>query len=224
MVKPPHIKRSEPPPPPDSPEGRARAERIKEYYKELGVLVSMFPAVEVSMFALLAALCGARRELALALFADVRIDSAMTTARRLLAAREEVFGKSELQSLTERWLHYAFDQLGIINGIRNQIIHHGLGEVSASFEKVTISNRFRARSEAHLTEIPISAEILRQMKHDAAIAGGIISSVTRALLSHATAATSSFQSIAFFAKEHPWQYKSPLQGGKKGKTPDSSPK
>jgi hypothetical protein len=94
-------------------------QHTQEYWAALGEFVSTFSIVEVTMQQALWEFAGLSRPLALALLAgSTRIDSAMTLISKVSVARKwKSARKQELQAICT--------QLGIINKVRNDILHYG---------------------------------------------------------------------------------------------------
>ena len=216
---PPHLR----PPDLSKEEDRKKLEDFRKYNEGVGKLITGFSGAEIILFSILGSLWNVPLPVARAIYSDLRIDAAINTAKRLLEARKQVFGANEFEKDIEKWLTYIFDQLGIINGIRNHIVHHGV-VATTDFSKPVVSNRLRARAASQVKEIEISPADLEALNSDL---GGIIAmlpAVSIAILSGPSPkAAEAFAMLEETKKRNAWRYKSPLQGGKKGKSPDKAP-
>ena len=206
-------------PDPNTPEGQALLEAREKFFGAIGKLIGTFAVLESALFALLGTLSQVPKPIALALFADQRVDGAMTAIRRVLAARQKLLGKTDFEVRAQKLLDTVLSQIAAINKVRNHLIHHGT--MGSEFDDPIASNWPRARSEEQLTEIPVSPTALEQMLQDIGTGVVIIGYLT-------AAATTTIQASHLLPlaekhlEEHPWQYKSPLQGGKKGNTQKTS--
>jgi hypothetical protein len=146
-------------PKPGTPEYQKQQEQLTAYLTAVGTLITIFSGLENTLFGTLGALTTAPTPMALALFSDVRIDQAMNMIRRVMRARQQMFGSTAREKRIERIVTYALDQISILNGIRNHIIHHGLWP--GSIENPTTTNIMRARTLDQVREISISVEDLK---------------------------------------------------------------
>lgn len=128
------------------------------YCLALGRFTDAFSQVELVLHFTLSSYANVNRKTAQAVFSGVRIDNAMGLIKRLAIA-------SKLHWRKRKDLDYVFDQLGIINKARNDIVHYG-GQWQGPERGRIVSNRFVALTTDHLRERPISAEALDHMCHD----------------------------------------------------------
>jgi len=212
----------QPTPDPNTPEGRATIEKTKRFMQELGEFISMFTGMEAVLFSLLGTLAQVPPAIARALFADARIDTAMTSIRRVLAARQKIVGKTEFETRLEAVIIPVLEQTAVINSVRNHIIHHGMA--GSPVDAPIASNWARARSPDQIVEIPLSAESLKDMTSDIGRSFGIVTYVVMALTPNFPKSGDEITLAEKMLREKPWLYKSPLQGGKKGKTSNKTPK
>ncbi len=206
------------PPDPNTEEGKKIIEATKGLYESVGKLVVYFSVIETSLFTFLGSLWHVPLPVAKALYSDLRVDAAISTARRLVAARQQEFGENWIEKEIERWMDYTFTQLATINGIRNHIVHHGVMGMR-DIENPVVTNRMRARAEFHVKEISISRQEVDAMQEDL---GGIviILAVIGTVPLRPQMAIEAFEQLK---KVPPWKYKSPLQGGKKDKGQNKAP-
>jgi hypothetical protein len=132
-------------------------QHTQEYWASLGEFVSTFSIVEVNMQQALWEFAGLSRPLALALLAgSTRIDSAMTLINKISIAKKwKSARKLELQAICT--------QLGIINKVRNDILHYG-----ARFNKGEwiVSNRALVATQKRIRITKFTVRTLRDMTKD----------------------------------------------------------
>jgi len=127
------------------------------YYNALGEFVHRFAAVEIAVHLVLRYYCKMSANVGKALLSGVRIDDARNRLNRL----------HEVKLISDpKWgiLEPIFQQLLIINGARNDIIHYGASEVDTKTGFVT--NEIMALTEERVSRFPISSEILDEMTED----------------------------------------------------------
>jgi hypothetical protein len=127
------------------------------YYHALGQFISTFSVTEAILRIALRHFAKVNDSTGKAVFSGVRVDTAMSLINRLLEVRKP--RNTQLQKDMTR----IFTQLGIINGVRNDIVHYGSDVIG---EERVVSNRLVALTTARLRETPVSPDILDQMTHD----------------------------------------------------------
>jgi hypothetical protein len=136
----------------DTPEGR---ERLRAYYEALGRFIAMFAEVETAVTQTLWLYAGTRPTIAKVVFAGAKIDISLTYIKQLA---EAVDAPQEARADLE----YILQQLGIINGVRNAVLHYGATSIAEG--NAVVSNALRAKSEP--TVFPISPTALDEMTFD----------------------------------------------------------
>jgi hypothetical protein len=138
----------------ETEEGR---QRLSVYYLALGRFTHRFAQAELSVHSVLRHYAGMTIEVARALLSGVRIQE---TGRQL--GRLHEIGVVP----DEKWgeLKYLFDHLGVINGARNEIFHHGAINIAEGDGIVT--NAAMALVEDRITAFKISVESLDAMTAD----------------------------------------------------------
>jgi adenylosuccinate lyase len=97
--------------------------RLQEYYEALGRFTDMFSQVETAIALTLWYYAKLTKDIAIIIFAGARIEVSSSYIKQLA----KVTGaKAELQ----HDLEYILQQLGIINGARNDIVHFGATSVA----------------------------------------------------------------------------------------------
>jgi len=188
-----------------------------EYLMLLGRLYALYPAVENSLFGLLGVLTMTHKPIGVALFGDQRTDSLMSMINRVLAARPEAYKdrasgpltpeEMKLETFVEEETKYVFAQLGDINGIRNQLTHHGSLLPVYGEEKIT--NALRASPK---TKIDINftttdlACILYDISNIIILLGWLVACVLSPTREDIRGRCRAYR------EQHPWLYKSPRRG------------
>ena len=104
-----------PPTAAETPEGKKRQ---KDYEEALGRFVHVFAKVEIAMALTLWHYAKTQYHIARVLFPRVRVHEAMTLIKQLADATN-----APSEDCAE--LENVFQQLGIINGVRNDTLHYG---------------------------------------------------------------------------------------------------
>jgi hypothetical protein len=136
----------------ETPEGK---ERLRYYYEALGEFIDMFARVESAMTSTLWAYAKTEPKYAKVLFSGVKIELGMTHIKQLAEvanAAEEL--KTDLVDV--------FQQLGIINGVRNDVLHYGANSIAEGTG--IVSNAQKAKGEPRV--FPISPAALYEMTED----------------------------------------------------------
>ena len=137
-----------------TPEGR---KRLNEYYGALGRFVDMFSRAEAAVALTLWHYAKTSPEIAKVVFAGTKTDVASTYLKQLAKATG---ASKELRDDLEDVLQ----QLGIINGARNAILHYGAEPESVARGNAIVSNALKAKGEPDT--FPISPAILMRMLAD----------------------------------------------------------
>jgi hypothetical protein len=125
----------------------------ERYLIALGLFVENFARCEGMLIMLLSRLTGVTDMTSRAVFSGVRSDTARSHIRRILQARQE----DEPEALKR-----ALDHVGVITGIRNDLMHYGANMIEG---EMIISNEFIAMPGAG-RKTPISANILTCLSQD----------------------------------------------------------
>jgi hypothetical protein len=196
-----------------------QAAGLKDYWLALGEFIHRFARVEQQVAYTLTLYTKLPIETARAVFSGVRAKDAFSLIDRIRETRG--------LEIDEDWLR-AKAQFGVINSVRNDIVH--LGAILEGHDQLQISNKSRTIPSLVKTT-PISAKELNAMSVD-------LSVISETLYAHQLIETGKrpdhpFVMIARTNGRAPWQYKPPQQapvqrkrGGKKGKQkapPKSSP-
>jgi hypothetical protein len=130
----------------------------KEYWEALGEFVSTFSSVEVNMQLALWTFAGLSRPMATAILAgSTRIDSAINLMNKISVAKKwRAERKKEFSAIST--------QLGIINKIRNDILHYGAE--SASQDEWIISNKALAATQKRIRTTKVTVRALHEMTYD----------------------------------------------------------
>lgn len=138
----------------ETDEGQAR---LDAYYLALGRFVHRFTLAELAAHAALAHHAKLIDPVSRALLSGVRVDATGNYLSRLHLVK---------QISDDNWndLKSLFDQLGIINKFRNDIIHHGAAFVAEG--RGIVSNAAKALTDERITKFQVSPEILDDMTAD----------------------------------------------------------
>jgi len=131
-------------------------EHVDKYHLSLGRFVSAFSLVEATLLRVLWTLAHLQAPYAQAVLSGVRIEGAMSLINRIADAEH---WPAETRA---KW-KAVFDQLGIINKLRNDLLHHGAmmhGDVWL------VSNRPVAHHEDRIREIQITPATLDDARVD----------------------------------------------------------
>ena len=127
-------------------------EPYREYWAELGQFIHYFSDIERSMQSLLRTVAGVSDPLGAALFSGIKVDGAMSFINRACESTGRGDAKARLEPV--------FQQLGIINGIRNNIVHWGAREDG---DELIVTNHYLASTPDRVQRFPISARDLHLM-------------------------------------------------------------
>jgi hypothetical protein len=136
----------------DTEEGKRR---LQEYYSALGRFIDMFAQVETALTFTLWHYAKTPPEIAKIIFSGDRVDNSSQYIKQIAEATNAT------QDLRDD-LTYIFDQLGIINGNRNHIVHYGAQSIAEG--DGLVSNAFKAKGEPK--EFPVSPTALDDMTAD----------------------------------------------------------
>ena len=129
---------------------------VEKYLIALGLFTDKFALCETMLIIVLAKLTGLSDETSRAILSGVRSDTARTFIRRILEARgEEV----------PPYLARAFEQLGVISTIRNDLMHYGAQAVAENPSDMIVSNEIAAMP-GRVRKTRISPEILTNLVTD----------------------------------------------------------
>ncbi len=190
----------------DTPEGKAR---IAAYYEALGQFVHTFSQVETAVARTLWTYAGTRPPVAKIIFAGTRVDGGCGYIKQLAAATT---ASKELKDDLEDVLQ----QLGIINGARNNILHYGAQSVAEG--NAIVSDEFRAKGEP--TVFPISPELLKAMTVDLR---QIMTHLNYRHLGRRPPKSEYGRKVLDDILRSPWQYKHPGQTKSQTKREQSRP-
>jgi hypothetical protein len=128
----------------------------REYWEALGQFIDTFAECEAVMAFALESYSDVSPQVAKALFSGVRTDAAANYILRILEVRKDLAPDRET-------LQAAFTQMGHINRLRNDIVHHG-----ARFkgEFPIVSNKRAALTRTRLRETLVSASLLDAVIED----------------------------------------------------------
>jgi len=129
--------------------------RLQAYYEALGRFVDMFSRIETAVTLTLWAYAGTAPAIAKTILPGVRIDVGSKFIKELAKSTGAApAARADLECV--------FQQLGIINGARNDLLHFGATSVAEG--RAIVSNALKAKEEPR--EFPISPEALDDMTSD----------------------------------------------------------
>lgn len=183
------------------------AHRRDDYHQALGEFISEFAFVEHLVFNLLRKEAAVSDEVAKAVFSGVRID----TARDFISRVHEARGTEKSAFLVR-----AFEQIGVITRIRNDIVHYGFAaERDGEF---IVSNWRVAHTARALRTHDIAPEVLRDMRMDLMQIGVALLIETNPDLYRDTRD----EAVAFVSQ--PWRYKPASQSPRTSERQQRPPK
>jgi|SRR5579872_4754387 len=136
----------------ETPDGK---ERVRAYYEALGKFVDMFAQAEDAIARTLWHYAQTKSDIAKIIFSGVRANTSAKLAKQLAEA-------TGVDAQTRKKLEHTLQQLGIIGGARDNILHYGATLIAEGRGRV--SNALRAKGEPQ--EFPISPTILNEMTDD----------------------------------------------------------
>jgi hypothetical protein len=136
-------------------ESEERKKRLSAYYEALGRFVDMFARVETAVTLTLWRYAKTEPGIAKVIFGGSKIDTYTKYIKQIAEATRAP--KEALDDLED-----VLQQLGIINGVRNLILHYGAESVAEG--NAIVSNALKAKGEP--TSFPISPTTLDQMTAD----------------------------------------------------------
>src|SRR5258706_12895823 len=113
-------------------------EHERAYYEALGRFVQLFAEVEKTVAQTLWAYAKTPPEVAKIIFSGSHLELSATHIKQLAAA-------TNAPKTAQDDLKNALQQLGIITGARNDILHYGASDVAEG--RATVSNAWKARAE-----------------------------------------------------------------------------
>jgi hypothetical protein len=129
--------------------------RLTEYYEALGRFVDMFARVETAITLTLWHYAGTNPYVGKIIFAGSKIDGYSIYIKQLAEAKKAT--KEAQDDLKD-----VLQQLGIINGVRNKVLHYGAESVAEG--NAIVSDALKAKGEPE--RFPISPVLLDQMTGD----------------------------------------------------------
>jgi hypothetical protein len=127
------------------------------YWKALGRFIEEFSSIEAVMLPFLGFYAGISHRMARCVFSGVKPEAAIGLINRIV----EAFDPGEDR---RRELAYMFDQLGLINGVRNVVIHHS--SFVTSDQGRIASTIAKAHAPRSIREVQVSPAILDAMTAD----------------------------------------------------------
>jgi hypothetical protein len=132
------------------------ANPLQDYLIRLGGFVTVFAGIEALLHEALRHYTKMPFRTANAILSGIRVDAAMSFIKRISDA--EHFPKEIKDEMK-----YVFDQLALINQMRNDILHYGLAFGAGDF---IVTNAMFAHTEDHIRNLNISPQTLSEMTSD----------------------------------------------------------
>lgn len=184
-------------------------ERERTYYEALGRFVQIFAEVERIVWLTLVSYVEARLEIAKIVLTAGKVAQCATHIKQIAAATNAPREK-------RHDLEFIFNQLGIINGVRDLILHYGATSIAEG--KGTVSNAWKAKAEPQ--ELPISADALLAMTDDLR---KIIAHLAYRHLGQPRPKGALSLGVLDEVLARPWRYKFPEQTKKQSKKWEGQP-
>jgi hypothetical protein len=177
------------------------------FHQALGNFLTRFSEIEALMQRTLWRLAGVGPPTAQALFSGVRLEAAMQYISRIAAAEQwNAHRKAQIQHI--------FSQLGLINKLRNHILHYGAEPEGPNTWIIT--NKHFAHVPQNVSRIAISPTTLDDARYD-------LDKIEYHLifLVSGTSVRAPDQEEIDAVLGRAWRYKSPPQADDRQTTPDS---
>lgn len=184
-------------------------ERERAYYEALGRFVQIFAEVEKLVWQTLVHYAGVSHEVAKIVLTAGKVDQCAKYIKQIAAAINVPKEKrDDLESILQ--------QLGILNGVRDAILHYGARAIAEG--RGTVSDAWKAKAEPK--EFPISDTALTEMADDAR---QIIAHLAYRHLGRPWPRAA--QNISFLEQvlQHPWRYKYPSPTNSRTKKRETPP-
>ncbi len=130
-------------------------ERLRAYYEALGRFVDKFSRVEAAMTLTLWHYAKTPPDISKVIFTSDKVDGCITKIKQIAKV-------SNVHTDLQNDLLDIFQQLGIINGVRNDVLHYGAELVAEG--NAIVSDALKAKGEPYV--FPISPTALDQMTAD----------------------------------------------------------
>ncbi len=167
------------------------------HFTTLGLFIDNFAQVETLLYSQLLKEAAIPFETAQAIFSDAKNDRARDLIGRIRSAR----GLSE-STLLKR----AFDQLSLINRLRNDLVHYG---TRIQDGERWVSNRLWAHVPSKVREYRVTPDLLIQASNDLEV---IKMNFMRNMIEPGSPAEAAMGEGLDAASQAPWQYKPAPQG------------
>ncbi len=132
-------------------------ERQQTYWQCLGEFVDEFARVENMIRHFLSRMGATNGAVGAALLSGVRVDQAISLTNRVFEARNDPLGRSALEKY--------FLQLGSINKLRNELLHHG-GHLDWGNDGIIVSNFNVAFTRERLRQFTMTVKDMRDAISD----------------------------------------------------------
>jgi hypothetical protein len=179
-------------------------ERVRAYYESLGRFVQMFSEVETAVSHTLWHYAKTKPEIAKVIFSGAKIEAGSSYIKQLAEA-------TSAPESAKEGLGYVLQQLGIVNTVRNYVVHYGATSIAEG--PAVVSNALKAKGEP--TVFPISPALLDQMTAD-------LRKITFHLnyrhLGRPRPKSAEVQNTLDGVLNSPWQYKHPAPQPTRSKT------
>lgn len=144
------------PPVPQDGKPPSDPKRNDEYFKQLGIFVSVFAQMESYLFVNLILMAGVSLEVGRATFSGTRAKEAISYIRRIYAVKQLSI---EIRNIMEP----CFEQITSINEIRNYLMHYGTNFIQGQLKT---TNAVRAYLPDKEIAYDISPGLLHDMSSD----------------------------------------------------------
>jgi hypothetical protein len=129
---------------------------FREYHEALGEFISVFSEVETNLLSALWHLAGVKPPIAQAVLTGIKVEGAIGLINRLADA--ENWSEARKASFKK-----FSDQLGLINKLRNDILHNGSNWTSS--QTWTVTNRHSAHVPSRIRSYPVTSGLLIPILH-----------------------------------------------------------
>ena len=165
------------------------------FYISLGRFLHQYSLLENVMLSVLISVSGVTHSVGKSIYSETRVGAAKKFINRILDLTGNSFLKEQLKPY--------FDQIGLINSMRDEILHYG-AVYDHSRNALIVSNERVAHTPDKLKQIAVDPKLLEDLTHDTtrAYCGLII-----CIAGH----SSSPEALAYLQSvvASPWRYKQP---------------
>jgi hypothetical protein len=127
------------------------------FYISLGRFLHQYSLLETAMLTVLIGVSGVTLSVGKSIYSGTRIGTAKSYINRILDATDRAALKEQLRPY--------FDQIGLINSMRDEVLHYG-ATYDFSKNALIVSNERVAHTPDKLRRIEVNPQLLDDLRHD----------------------------------------------------------